>query len=285
MDSLININIDGIDKPILELLRYIEETIGWSISSLQPHKEALDIYMNSIKQRNDIPEELKAILIYNAKRDLKKLANQVESVKYGLSIIDGKPNTQNLNEEWLYSFIDGAGSAYQADLKLLWGKILKKQCESGSISKRLLMIIPQMDSQNAIAFTGLLSASMYFLTDDREKKYMPIIFSSNEEEGSPIRYDDYVELQSLGLIEFSFSPLGGYYETFPDGCSEIYYFDEIYTDLVVDNKLNVGSVILTRAGQELASIIETEKIPDYISNICMPYLKNPHKSLDDMMNE
>lgn len=278
-----NFDLEGFSSVALDVIDKFSELVGWNMTSIGPHREALKLYVESIKERDDLTDAQKAVLIYNARRDLKAYANQIKAVTYGVKQLDGKSNVGNLTEDWLYAFLDGAGTADQEELKMLWGRILESQCEGNNISKRLLQILPQMDFDSAQSFTKLVSTCAFWVFDDT-KRLFPLVFGSRKEQGSPITYDDYVELQSLGLIECTFLPFGGYKEMIPDG-TIIHYFDESYENLVKDGSINIGSVIFTKAGHELASVIETEKIEGYFETYCLPYIQNPHKEIDDLIGE
>lgn len=274
MESLINLDLslEGLSESAKELVKHLLDTIGWNFTSISPHRQAQQNFIKSIMEREDLSELEKYAISSNARKILKEYENQHDVVSYALSILDGPVNSNYLDEDWLNTFFDGAAKATANDIKMIWGKILKSQLEGDFVSKRLMTILPQMNSYSALAFTRIVAASAHVIGADGNKALFPLIYSSSMEKGSPIVYDAYVELGSLGLIEYSFLMSNAYSKNFANDDVIIHYYDEDYTGLVQNGKLNAGTVIYTAAGQELSSIIETEKIDGYFQTYCLPHI-------------
>lgn len=278
-----NLNIDGLGEPAVKLLDKLSDVLDWNVSSMGAHRLAQSEFINYIKTTDTIPESLKPALLYNSKKILKEFANQQDVITYGISLLNDVVYVDDIDDEWLYEFMDGAGKASSEELKMFWGKILATECnQKDSIPKRLLFILKQMDSETALAFTNLCSTCIYIVDDEGDAQYQPVIVGFRPKDGNPISYNEIIELSTLGLIEYC-DPFNGPYHS--DGLTDeciLYYFGKGYEGLVKDGILYVGLVLFTKAGESLARIIDVEPIPNYIENYYIPFLKHFQKTLDEL---
>lgn len=273
-----NINIDGMSEPAVKLLDKLSTIIDWNMSSMGAHRLAQEDFIGFIRSSDDIPEALKPALVYNSKKILKEFSNQQDVIAYGVKLLNDIVYVDEIDDEWLYEFMDGAGRATSDELKMIWGKILASECnEKNSIPKRLLFILKQMDSDVALAFSRLCSTCIHYENDEGGVEYQPIVVDYKSRDDCPVTYNDIIELSALGLIEYNDSLTGPYTICELDDKSEINYFDKTYYNLVNNGVFVLGLVLFTRAGESLAKNIEVEPIPDYIENCYLPFLNHLQK--------
>lgn len=278
-----NLNIDGLSEPAVKLLDKLSDVLEWNVSSMGAHRMAQVEFINYVRSSDSIPDSMKPALLYNSKKILKEFANQQDVISYGISLLNDIVFVDDIDDEWLYEFMDGAGKASTEELKLIWGKLLASECnEKDSIPKRLLFILKQMDSEIATSFSKLCSTCIRLQDEQGEELYQPIIVGFKPEEGNPITYNDIIELATLGLIEYC-APFNGPYVT--DGLAEdsnVYYYDNKYEGLVRDGRLYVGLVLFTKAGESLASLIDVDPISNYVEDYYLPFLEHFQKTIDDL---
>lgn len=271
----VNINIEGIGEPAVKLLEKISNVLDWNATNMGAHRLAQAEFIGFIKSTDSIPDSIKPALIYNSKRILKEFANQQDVISYGISLLNDIVFVDDIENEWLYEFMDGAGKASSEELKLIWGKILATECnENNSIPKRLLFILKQMDSDVASSFTKLCSTCIHFINDDKEIEYQPIVVGYKPDNRCPLSYNEIIELATLGLIEYHDPITGSYTILGLNDNQTIMYYDKEYGGLINDGVLQVGFVIFTHAGEALAKIIDVDPLPNYIEDCYLPFCEH-----------
>lgn len=270
-----NININGLGEPAVKLLDKLSNVLDWNATNMGAHRIAQTEFIDFILSTDSIPDALKPALIYNSKKILKEFANQQDVISYGISFLNDTVFVEDIEDEWLYEFMDGAGKASSEELKLIWGKILATECnQKDSIPKRLLFILKQMDSDVASSFTKLCSTCIHFINDDKEIEYQPIVVGYKPEDKCPVIYNEIIELATLGLIEYHDPITGSYTILGLNDNQTIMYYDKEYCGLINDGVLQVGLVIFTKAGESLAKIIDVEPIPYFIEDCYLPFCEH-----------
>ena len=203
MDSLIN--FDGLGEAVKTLINRLADGIGWIVTRETPQKTAVNTYIEEI-QKSDLDPIVKAALISKAKKNIREYCNQNDIVNIALEMIDDTAKPENVHEDWLNQFMDKARYVSDDEFQLIWAKVLAEECnEPGSIPKKLLHILEQIEKQEAEVFSKICTVSI--CVEDSECKYTPFIMGPAlqeyyEELG--ITFESMVELQALGLIEMAF---------------------------------------------------------------------------------
>lgn len=279
MDSLVsntnNINIDNLSEPATKLIDKMSFVLDWNLTNMGAHRLAQKEYIEYISSADSIPAAVKPALIYNSKKIIKEFANQQDVVSYGISLLNDVVFVDDIDDEWLYEFMDGAGKASTDELKMLWGKILATECnKKESVPKRLLYILKQMDSEVASSFTKLCSTCIQFINDEGNAELQPIVISYQPKEHSIMYYNEIIELGTLGLIEYNNPQNGGYTINKLDDNKAVIYAGKQYNGLINNGVLHVGLVLFTKAGEALAKIVDTDSIPNYMEEAYIPYVKH-----------
>ena len=270
-----NINIDDLSEPATKLIDKLSSVLDWNISNMGAHRLAQKEYIDYISSSDSIPAEVKPALIYHSKKIIKEFSNQQDVVSYGVNLLNNVVYVDEIDDEWLYEFMDGAGKASTEELKMLWGKILATECnEKDSVPKRLLYILKQMDSEVASSFTKLCSICIQFINDEGDAELQPIVINYQPKEHGLMYYNEIIELGTLGLIEYSNPQAGGFTINKLDDNQAILYSGKEYDGLISDGVLHVGLVLFTKSGEALARVIDTESVPDYMENAYIPYVKH-----------
>lgn len=228
------------------------------------NKRALEVYISEI-EKSDKPKEFKAWEILRAKKEFKKLKN-IKSVSEFAQDFCSEEELKTAhysdNEEWYDRFFESASNASEESVQRIWGRILSNEIKhKGSTPRSVISILSEIDSQIAQAFTVLCNQRLIVVALDENESVLPgsvinevVVFDDNgyySRKGLDLFTIN--ELESVGLI--STSSLG-YTKSLPSA-SKVLISDGIFTDCVLlnDNTLFFGSVMLTRAGLYLSSIV------------------------------
>lgn len=240
-------------------------------------KRALDIYVSDI-EKSDLPSESKLIAVLDAKRTIKKLKNQKSIAE--IAVNNAKEGTDfteqsKVDEDWLERFMDAAGFVSSDKVQLIWGKILSQEFETpGSTPANMIRILTEITPALAQAFRKICSMKTIIVEMNNDgyitKAHHLIIvpYTNNNQKLYEIGLSFSImnELETLGLIKFD--SLNGYNI---NGISEniestVLVYSENKTDVIIEheeNKLPVGNIMLTPAGECLQNITPIEEITGY----------------------
>jgi len=261
---------------LLKIAGYaISETILGVVDrlvSVRPHKEALEGYIKEIQNSARPPME-KAVLISNAKRDLKYAKNQWAIIGKAQGFLpEGFDcSKSDVNEEFLDRFMEEAKFVSDEEVQFWWASVLAGEFERpGSAPSSLIRILVEMNKASAKAFEILCNMYPTIIVYDgvkilrREKVEVIRDRGSDFLEKLNVNANILSELKTLGLIEMgSFTGYGIEGENV--AFNYLAYGQEIY-DIKNTNPrtLVVGDVIFTAVGQRLAQYIKDEPIDGYI---------------------
>ena len=183
-------------------------------------------------------------------------------------------NPAQVSKDFVALLMDKSRLVYEEEFQILWGNILAQECNlPGSVPKGLLHIMEHLDKETANTFIKFASISINYF-DGKTVIYSPVIDDINDEfyEEIGCKYDDLIELQSIGLLEYS--SVGGYVQTSTEENITVNYFDESYTfDEGVDSFI-VGQAVYTKAGNALCKAISTDKIEGFFEEKVVKIIKS-----------
>lgn len=164
-------------------------------------------------------------------------------------------------------------------MAVIWGQILAREINKPNrVPKSLIYILSTIDYEDAIAFKKLANVSLVI-----GEVYCPAIFWSEPDvyTRNGISMGDVIDLTSTGLIQYNDFL---YYMTI-NLKDKITYFDVII-DVGNVEKICVGNVILSKAGQELMSVItDKQKIDGFAEFAGATIIKNMRGLFEDIAKE
>ena len=239
-------------------------------------KRALEMYLSDI-EKSDLPPESKLIATLSAKKTIKKLKNQksvadqaVSNAKEG-TVFDA---SSGVNNDWLDRFMDAAGFVSEEQVQQMWGKVLAKEFETpGSTPHNMVRILSEITLKHAEAFQKICSMKrlLVFIDSNEGAKLIRndivVPFKGNETEFHTLglSFNLLNELETLGLIKFD--SVNGFDALNIPEKSIITYIDGVTQEIESHkkNRLPIGNVTLTEAGDCLCRIVQPTHIPNYIS--------------------
>lgn len=258
------INLGELSKPATVLIEKISEAIGGVFKPWQIRRVAkAEVEANKIKviskiETTKLQQRALKRFIYE---EAKKQKNIEEITSLALPQLNKNAKPENIEDDWITNFFDKCRLISDQDMQSLWSKILAGEANNpGSYSKRTVNIMASLDKEDAILFTKLCSFN--WLIDDTQ----PLIFDSNAEIylKNGINFSVLTHLESIGLICFNI--LTGYVrQGIPKKVLVAYQNIELILEFEKDkeNILDIGKILMTEVGKQLAKVCSPEKIVDF----------------------
>lgn len=259
------INLGDLSKPATVLIEKISDAIGGIFKPYQIRRIAkAEAEAEKIRALADI--EIKELqqraLVRFVAEETKKQAN-IESITAkainGLKA-DAKP--EDIEDDWIANFFDKCRLISDNEMQELWARILSGEANSpGTYSKRTVNFLHSLDKADAQLFTVLCSYG--WLIGD----IVPLIYDVQAEiyKRNGINFNSLKHLDEIGLV--SFNNLTGYRRIgLPERITVFYYGTPINIQFKnkENNDLNVGKVLLSKVGQELAPIVGSKPLPEFL---------------------
>ena len=136
-------------------------------------KKVVDMYTEEI-EKSDLSTDVKANLLLNAKKTLKKLKNQKNIAEIAKdNAKDGTDFSEKsgVDEEWFERFMESAAFVSSEEMQLVWGKILANEFEKpGCTPPNMTRILSEFTHTYAKAFRTLCSMRVLFISLSNEEK-------------------------------------------------------------------------------------------------------------------
>lgn len=270
------IGLGDLTKPATLLIEKISDAIGGifkpyqirRIAQAQAEAEKIQaiarIEITQLQSR-----AMTRLLIEEAKKQ-----NNIESItRKALPEIVEHARPDQVEDDWITHFFDKCRLISDEEMQLLWARVLAGQANSpGRYSKRTVEILSNMEKVDAMQFSNLCSFVFHISND-----IFPLIYDvdHNIYIDHGINFMILSHLESLGLIHFD--SLAGYIQQGLDQKGFIHYFGTkvwIGFQKPENNELQLGYVLLTQAGEQLAPICGAQPRNGFVD-----YVKDKWKSL------
>lgn len=129
----------------------------------------------------------KAVLISASSKSIKEFVNQATILGIATDNLGDSANPENLDDDWLYFFMNKAALITDEQMRFTWGKILAEACEDSVMcSKTLINTLSLISKWQAEAFQNICKFRMINMDiavyEDKISVY-PIIFLSKSFDG------------------------------------------------------------------------------------------------------
>lgn len=246
----------------------VSNAVGWMVipkANKQYQLEAEEYLIEQIKNDKNMSELAKAATISKVRKLIRDYQNQHNILSIALNSLENSAKPEKIDDDWLKYFFDGAKNISRESMAIIWGKVLAKEFNvPGSVSKSLIHILSIIEYREAVAFQKL--ANFTVMIEDRP---YPIIFDNKFDEiysKYGLRQEDIFILEDIGLLQKSVLGYGSH----PEQDTKLKYFD-FEIDIAGLENIAVGNIILSRAGEELMSIItdktKIEKFEKFLPDI------------------
>lgn len=270
------IDIGKLSKPADTLIKKIAKGVGGFAAPWQIKRVAkADAEAAIIKAGADIEiKELQKRAVHRfIEEEARHQQNMEEITEKAFPLLLEGADAELVEDDWISNFFDKSRIVSDDEMQALWSRILAGEAnEPGTFSKRTVNLLADFDKTDADLF-GKLCGFAWMIGD-----MYPLIFDiSNEMYASNgINFEAITHLESVGLVRFE-TVAGFQRGGLPKQFAIHYYGQPTILTMPNDenNQLELGKVILSKAGRELAPISESNKVDGFVE-----YVRDHWKQFD-----
>lgn len=262
------LNLGDISKPATVLIEKISNAVGVLyeprkiVRKAEAEAEADKIKALASVELNALEQRAINRLVH---QEARKQNNIEQITAQAATSLKEDANVEGLEEDWIAHFFKNCDTVSDKEMQSLWSNLLSGEASApGSFSKRTIDYVASMDKKDAQLFTEFCQ----FVWVVGEVTPLIIDYDDDIYQKNGINFGTLKHLDNIGLV--SFESVSGYRKTELEKKGQIFYFGR---PLLIEfnndegNELHLGKVLLTKAGQELASICgstRNEEFYDYI---------------------
>ena len=257
------INLGDISKPVNTLIEKLSDAVGgfykpWQIKRVA--RAEADVDQIKVLSKIETTELEQRAMQRFMHEEAKKQSNIESITAQSFPQLNDGAKPEEMEDDWLTNFLDKCRLVSDEKMQSIWARILAGEANApGTFSKRSVIFMESLDKQDAILFTKLCAFNWIF------GDIQPLIADPTAEIYSKngITFSDLKHLDTIGLI--SFQSIAYQRSGFPQTTVAVYN-NAAYTfkfSKKKDNILNLGNVILTNIGRELASICVPETVAGF----------------------
>jgi hypothetical protein len=253
---------EHLSEPVKVLIERISAGVSRAYEPLHARRMAratVDAKFIEKLGKHDVQELAAAYAEREVYRNARKQLNLKLVADKALPHLLGTPESKQVppEEEWVEEFEEKAERAHSSSLQELWARILAGEIkESGSIPKRTLRYVSDLDQRTAVFFQKVVSCSVF--GNARILIAYPGFFEKMQ-----ISIFDLKELASLGFIELpTFKQAVTHESGFLRFGKQAFQFMPAKTE-----HQNLDFYLFTRVGETLANVCEPIINDTYFSQL------------------
>jgi len=250
------INLGDLTKPATVLVEKISDAVGGLFKPYQMIRVArAEAEVDRIRAESQIQiTDLHRRAMHRfLEEEAKKQANIEEITKKALPLVEENSAPQNVEDDWIINFFDKCRIVSDAEMQQLWARILASEANRpGAFSKRTVNLLGDLDKSDAELFTRLCGFAWNI-----PGSIVPLVFDVQADiyNRQGINFPSLSHLESFGLIQFD--NIAGFQRLkLPKNITALYYglAAQLTFPDDTENHLQIGHVLLTRAGLELVRV-------------------------------
>jgi len=260
--------LGDLSKPATVLIEKISDAVG---SVFKPYQivrvakaeaEASRIQVESQIQVTDLHRRAMHRFL---EEEAKKQSNIEAITQNAIPLLEDKSSPQNVSDDWITNFFDKSRIVSDEEMRGLWSRVLAGEAnEPGAFAKRTVNLLADLDKDDAILFTKLCGFGWMI------GNVVPLIFDVQAQiyEDAGINFGSLSHLESLGLIQFNH--LSGFKRLRVPKTPTVFYYGqpvELTLPKDSDNEIELGHVLLTRAGQQLAPVCGSKSVDGFFEYV------------------
>ena len=272
--SISLVNLGNLSKPADTLIKKVSNAVGVIFEPYQITRVAkAEAKANLIKAESGIQiTDLQRRAMYRfVEEEAKRQSNIENIISKALPQLDDTGDPSQIEDDWVTNFFDKCRIVSDDEMQNLWSRVLSGEANvPGTYSKRTVNFLSDLDKAEAKLFSDLCGFGWMI------GNFVPLVFDYQADiyNNKEITFDSLSHLDSIGLIQFN-SLEGFAVEDLSQKTSVSYHGQVLELSFAkeTDNELNIGKVLLTKIGQELAPICESKPVDGF-----MDYVKDKWKN-------
>jgi len=262
------INLGDLTKPATVLIEKISDAIGGIFQPYQIKRIAhAETEAGIIRAQGEIEvTDLQRRAMHRFIAEEAKKQQNIESItSQAIPQLEDNAQPQAIEEDWISNFFDKCRIVSDQEMQQLWSKVLAGEANTpGTYSKRTVNFLGSLDKQDALLFSRLCGFAWQI------GNIVPLIYDEQESLYTEawINFNALCYLDDIGLI--SFGQVTGFRRMHLPKQIRIYYYGQpllIDFPKPEDNELQLGKVLLTQSGQQLAPICGSQPVPEFLEYV------------------
>ena len=268
------LNLGGISKPATVLIEKISDAVGGYFKPYQIKRVAkaeAEAELIKAEAHLHITDLHRRAVNRFIAEEAKKQENVETITEKAIPQLEVNSKPEDMEEDWITNFFDKCRIVSDDEMQTLWAKVLAGEANSpGTYSKRTVNFLGSLDKSDAHLFTSLCGFA-WFIGD-----VVPFIFDVQQTiyNDQGINFDTLSHLDDIGLV--SFNNLAGFKRLkLPKKTTVLYYGTSLHIEFSKDdgNELELGRVLLTRTGQQLAKICGSKPVAGFTDYVIERWVK------------
>lgn len=259
------INLGDVSKPADTLIKKVSKAVGGIFEPYQIiriAKAEAEAAVIKAQAEIQITELHRRAMHRFIEEEAQKQKNIEDITNQAIPLLAENTDAEKMNDDWVTNFFDKSRIVSDKEMQGLWAHVLAGEANApGTYSKRTVNYLGDLDKVDADLFTKLCDFGWQI------GSVVPLVFDVQakiyEEHG--ITFNALSHLESIGLIQFNI--LSGFRRLkLPKKFYVLYYGQPLQLEMSKDegNELELGHVLLTKVGQELAPICGSKPISGFV---------------------
>ena len=270
------IDLGDLSKPADTLIRKVSDAVGGIFAPYQVKRIAkaeAEAAMIEAQSEIEISELHRRAAHRFIEEEAQRQTNMEDITAKALPQLNAEATPDSIENDWLVNFFDKSRIVSDNEMQVLWARVLAGEANApGTFSKRTVNFLSDLDKVDAELLTKLCGFG-WSIVD-----VVPLVFDVQAEiyNSCGINFVTVSHLESIGLVQFN------HLSEFMRVKLPKRFFLHYYKKLLMlempkdaDNELNIGHVLLTKIGQELAPICGSSPVEgfwDYVTDRWTRYL-------------
>lgn len=248
-------NLEALTKPATVLIEKISDAVGgifrpYQIVRVAKAEAEADIIQ--AESRIEVTDLHRRAMRRFLEEEAKKQSNMEAITEKALPLLEENSKPQNVADDWITNFFDKSRIVSDEEMQELWSRILAGEANApGTFSRRTVNLLADLDKSDAQLFARL--CGFCWMIEDN----VPLVLDVQSEiyNRHDIYFSSLAHLESLGLVQFDH--LAGFRRIHLPKMMTVSYYGRpvnLTFSADIDNQMQLGNVLLTRAGQQLAPV-------------------------------
>ena len=290
------IDLSELSKPAVVLVEKISEGIGgiaapWQIERVAKAKieaahSAAEVARIEAHSEIEVADLRQRAAQRRIEEDTRHQKNMEDITAKAIPHLNEEAKPDAMEDDWVANFFDKSRIVSDSEMQSLWARVLAGEANTpGTYSKRTVNLLAGFDKSDAQLFTKLcgfgwdIGIFIPLVFDPKSKIYID----------NGINFYALEHLESIGLVQFRSDnfvlrfPLNEVSMIHFNGVLRTHYYGKLLQlDIPMNSVINfnIGQILLTRMGEELAPICGSKPVEgfyEYIKNRWSGYLPTAEK--------
>jgi hypothetical protein len=265
------ISLGELSRPATVLIEKISDAVGGLLKPYQLIRVAkAEAEAERIRAEGQIQiSDLHRRAFYRwLDEEAKKQRNIEDITRQALPELKEESQPEKVEDDWIANFFDKCRLISDGEMQQLWSRVLAGEANApGTYSKRTVNFLSSLDKTDAALFTQLCTFG-WIIGD-----LVPLVYDVFAEAylRHGIGFNTLSHLASIGLIQFH--NLNGFLRLWLPKLATVSYYGQcvqLRFSSDANNRMDIGKVLLTKIGQELAPICGSkpdQEFFNYVLNI------------------